>query len=264
MARKKDDTMITVGQDTGRIGIIPEMDHPYYKQLYEADMKTKRELDTDSVIKMNHNWDVTTCSYVFLRDAIKLIGSTFQTRNDDSILLPITDVMTLGITYSQNDLSEKEGNINTMFFVGEVAEDIAAMKEIHYVTPEAPLIIPSELNEDLYSLIQTLDRATRKDMANEYNYIIGDEWVYLTVATYYFKNLLQQLYIKFMEDGMKSQSLNFFDLIEININPKYADEDDDSNDTIIGKFSIGPGVSAKLGVKNDEYTDPDVDDDLPF
>ena len=241
----KNDNLITVGRDTSRIGIIPETDHPYYAQLYEADMRTKRDLDTDSMIQMNHGWDVTTCSYVFLRDAIKLIGSTFQTRNDETVILPIADVMTLGITYSQSDLSEKEGNINIMFFVGEVAEDIANMQEIHYVTKEAPLVIPSE--------------------EAEYDYTVGTEWFYLTVATYYFKNLLQQLYIKFMNDGMKSQSLNFFDLIEININPKYEDEDDETNDRIIGKFSIGPGVSAKLGVKNDGFTDPDVDDDnLPF
>ena len=260
----KNDNLITVGRDTSRIGIIPETDHPYYAQLYEADMRTKRDLDTDSVIQMNHGWDVTTCSYVFLRDAIKLIGSTFQTRNDESVILPIADVMTLGITYSQTDLSEKEGNINIMFFVGEVAEDIANMQEIHYVTKEAPLVIPSEEADDIYDILNTLDRACRKDMAAEYDYTVGTEWFYLTVATYYFKNLLQQLYIKFMNDGMKSQSLNFFDLIEININPKYADEDDESNDRIIGKFSIGPGVSAKLGVKNDGFTDPDVDDDLPF
>lgn len=273
MAKQKDENLIVVGRDTSKIGMIPETDHPYYIQLYEADMASKRELDTDSVIKMNHGWDVTTCAYVYLRDAIRLIGQTFKQKDDPTVTLPIADVMTLGITYSQSDLSEKEGNINIMFYVGNVVEDIvkyvAEGKDlskdsmIHYVTKKAPLMIPSDNDEDMYELLKTLDRATRKDMSSEYEMMIGHDWFMTTVATYYFKNLLVQLYLKFLHEDMKSQSLNFFDLIEININPKYEDEEDETNNTIIGRFSIGPGVSAKLGVKDDGFTDPG-EDDLPF
>lgn len=263
MAKKES---MVVGRDTSRIGMIPEVDHPFYAQLHEAEMATKRDLLDYTNFEMNHGWDVTTCAYVFLRDAIKLLGSEFKRLNDATVTMDIENVLSLGITYSQSDLSEKEGNINVMFFVGNVMEDIMYFRnDIHYTDQEeAPLIIPSDLDEDEYVMMQTLEKAVRRDMSAEYDYVVGFEWFYYTVAVYYFKNLLQQIYNKFMNDGKKSQSVNFFDLIEININPKYEDEEDENNTNIVGRITIGPGVSAKLGIKDDSFTDPGEDDDLPF
>lgn len=262
--RENRENMIVVGADTSRVGVFPELGHQYYDQLREADMATRRELDDLSAIKLSHDWDATTCAYTYLRDAIKLVGANFKNSNNPDIMLPIANVMTLGITYSQDDYSEKEGNINVMFYIGDLVEDIVAMRNVTYTSNKAPLLVPTDVYEDEYQLLKTLDAATRRDMGNEYNYIIGHEWFYTTVAAYYFKNLLRQLYIKFMETNMSSQSLNFFDLIEININPKYANEDDETDNTIIGKITIAPGVSAKLGVKDDKYTDPGEDDDSVY
>lgn len=245
---------------TRKLMVIPQ-DPESHEKLLNVDRKTANEISSKYQIGGMRDWMANTIANTTLEtilDKIALAAKKIVGGEDNEIpAFNFYDLFFVKITNRVSEDADKEGNLMVVFMPGPKAYELISATESpelgDVVHPRDDFGFPEDKAK--HEAYQQVDRMARFILANKYRQTLSDglEFSALAITYRFFLNIFEYLLYELGQDPDKSlASINFNDNVEIHAMR--------ANETDV-KFSMRPGMNAKLLIKSDDSTEQDLDDE---
>ena len=244
--------------------------------LSAIDTQTKIDLREMFGVTISVDWHCNTIANYTVEAIIKAININMQERGLKSYKFNFYDLFIVKVSTKINEDAEKEGNINVSFEPGPSAVKLISNTHSRADTPVErttfmdffTIVIPNEdpnVVAEINDFYSKIDQQARYVLSNNYAIAIPNSGQYMAFGVCYIfiRNIFEKLLRDFGEHPESGiLSVNFNDNIEFHIS-KVDSEDEDEDESVapLVRFSMRPGLNAKILIKSDETTEDDEMED---